>query len=205
MPKINDEGGVWRTVSGRRIFIKDGQELSDAMRESGKFDTERQSNISKKYKLTEEEKRALQSYISSESYKINDKLRRGMSLTENDKIFVTHLNNALDKLPNYKGNVIRDLYFLHESDYDYFIQMHERSKEIDYHQFVSCTTKSSYHDNPHVRLSIKSETGKNLTGYNGSESEVLYKLGAKFKVLSLNSSDDMIIIDLEEAGYERKE
>lgn len=32
-----DEGGVWRTVSGRRIFIKDGQSLTDAMRESGKF------------------------------------------------------------------------------------------------------------------------------------------------------------------------
>ena len=36
-----DEGGVWRTVSGRRIFIKDGQSLTDAMRESGKFKGER--------------------------------------------------------------------------------------------------------------------------------------------------------------------
>lgn len=32
-----DEGGVWRTISGRRVFIKDGQSLTDAMRESGKF------------------------------------------------------------------------------------------------------------------------------------------------------------------------
>lgn len=30
--------GVWRTVGGRRIFIKEGQSLSDAMRNSGKFD-----------------------------------------------------------------------------------------------------------------------------------------------------------------------
>lgn len=29
--------GVWRTIRGRRIFIKDGQSLSEAMRESGKF------------------------------------------------------------------------------------------------------------------------------------------------------------------------
>lgn len=29
--------GVWRTVGGRRIFIKDGQSLSEAMIESGKF------------------------------------------------------------------------------------------------------------------------------------------------------------------------
>lgn len=41
-----DEGGVWRTVSGRRIFIKDGQSLTDAMRESGKFKGEREENTS---------------------------------------------------------------------------------------------------------------------------------------------------------------
>ena len=33
--KEND--GVWRTVCGRRIFIRKGQSLTDAMRESGKF------------------------------------------------------------------------------------------------------------------------------------------------------------------------
>jgi hypothetical protein len=32
-----DEEGVWRTVGGRRVFIKTGQALNDAMRDSGKF------------------------------------------------------------------------------------------------------------------------------------------------------------------------
>lgn len=32
-----DEGGVWRTISGRRVFIKEGQSLTEAMTESGKF------------------------------------------------------------------------------------------------------------------------------------------------------------------------
>ena len=32
-----DENGVWRTVGGRKIFIRDGQNLADAMKESGKF------------------------------------------------------------------------------------------------------------------------------------------------------------------------
>lgn len=31
------EDGVWRTVAGRRIFIKNGQSLTDAMKSSGKF------------------------------------------------------------------------------------------------------------------------------------------------------------------------
>lgn len=32
------EKGVWRTIRGRRVFIKEGQSLQDAMKESGKFD-----------------------------------------------------------------------------------------------------------------------------------------------------------------------
>ena len=31
------EDGVWRTIGGRRVFIKTGQSLQEAMRESGKF------------------------------------------------------------------------------------------------------------------------------------------------------------------------
>ena len=33
----SDIGGVWRTVGGRRIFIKDGEDLETAMKNSGKF------------------------------------------------------------------------------------------------------------------------------------------------------------------------
>ena len=33
----DDIGGVWRTVGGRRIFIKDGEDLETAMKNSGKF------------------------------------------------------------------------------------------------------------------------------------------------------------------------
>ncbi|MCH1940020.1 hypothetical protein [Holdemania massiliensis] len=37
MKKYDEAEGVWRTVGGRRIFIKNGQSLSEAMIESGKF------------------------------------------------------------------------------------------------------------------------------------------------------------------------
>lgn len=32
-----NEKGVWRTIGGRRVFIKEGQDLASAMKESGKF------------------------------------------------------------------------------------------------------------------------------------------------------------------------
>ena len=41
-----NEKGVWRTIGGRRVFIKEGQDLASAMKESGKFKSA--SKISKK-------------------------------------------------------------------------------------------------------------------------------------------------------------
>lgn len=34
---MDDIGGVWRTVGGRRVFIRDGEDLETAMINSGKF------------------------------------------------------------------------------------------------------------------------------------------------------------------------
>ena len=31
------DDGVWRTIAGRRVFIKNGQSLTEAMKNSGKF------------------------------------------------------------------------------------------------------------------------------------------------------------------------
>ena len=40
----DDIGGVWRTVGGRRIFIKDGEDLETAMKNSGKFCKKKSTN-----------------------------------------------------------------------------------------------------------------------------------------------------------------
>lgn len=37
MAKDDEKDGVWRTVGGRRIFIRNGESLTDAMKNSGKF------------------------------------------------------------------------------------------------------------------------------------------------------------------------
>ncbi len=42
---MSESNGVWRTVGGRRIFIKDGQSLTSAMKESGKFKSEKVEQI----------------------------------------------------------------------------------------------------------------------------------------------------------------
>ena len=35
--EFNGKKGVWRTISGRKVFIAEGESLRDAMRTSGKF------------------------------------------------------------------------------------------------------------------------------------------------------------------------
>ena len=46
----DDSDGVWRTIGGRRVFIRNGQSLSDAMIESGKF-----KNLRSDYKKAKED------------------------------------------------------------------------------------------------------------------------------------------------------
>lgn len=43
--KKEELDGVWRTIGGRRVFIRNGQSLSDAMKESGKFKTTESGNV----------------------------------------------------------------------------------------------------------------------------------------------------------------
>lgn len=42
--KYDEQDGVWRTIGGRKVFIRTGQSLSDAMKESGKFKTKKDTN-----------------------------------------------------------------------------------------------------------------------------------------------------------------
>lgn len=60
MANSNDLGGVWRTIGGRRVFIKDGQDLVSAMKESGKFENNtnnirNENHVRKPEDITKEE------------------------------------------------------------------------------------------------------------------------------------------------------
>ena len=49
---MDDIGGRWVTIGGRRVFIKDGQDLETAMKNSGKFKIKNKDidkTINKKY------------------------------------------------------------------------------------------------------------------------------------------------------------
>lgn len=41
---MSDIGGVWRTVGGRRIFIKDGEDLQTAMKKVESLERKKKRN-----------------------------------------------------------------------------------------------------------------------------------------------------------------
>ena len=64
---------------------------------------------SSKIGLSNEEQYAVNQYISSESYKINETLRNNIKLTDEQKKKRNNLDSALNKCNNYNGNIVRVL------------------------------------------------------------------------------------------------
>ncbi|HFL3695687.1 TPA: minor capsid protein [Clostridioides difficile] len=136
--------------------------------------------INKNIKLSDNEQLAINKYVSSDSYKINEKLRRGLSLTSEDKNFISNLDSALDKMPNYKGNVNRSLYFFNEKEKIDFLNKHQIGKEIVYNEYISTSSRGEYNPNGQVELNIISTNGKDIRKYNPQEAEILFKRNSKF-------------------------
>lgn len=111
---MNDIGGVWRTVGGRRIFIKDGQDLASAMQESGKFNNNFKNDIKEKEKEINE----IQDRIN--------KIKTKVFLNDEDEKQFNELNNKkaqlqkerLDLLAKNDKNIIQDK-DLRDFIYDY--------------------------------------------------------------------------------------
>lgn len=133
--------------------------------------------------LTENEKRAIISYKSSESYKINEKLYNYSKLTNHDKELIRNLDSALNKMLNYEGNLVRDLYFTDNKTLNEFIRSHEVGSIKKYRSYISTTKSDSYNDMANVRIYINnSKMGKDISSIGLDEEEVLYKRNSEFVV-----------------------
>lgn len=84
---MSDIGGVWRTVGGRRIFIKDGKDLATAMIESGKFNVEKGLSANQKSTVENHKKPLkLETIDISNSNIIIKTLEKYENIIKNDKI-----------------------------------------------------------------------------------------------------------------------
>lgn len=151
--------------------------------------------------LSYAESRALVNYVSSDSYTINYKLRSGDELTNAEKQFCIDLDNALKKMPKYKGNLSRSLYFYSDEDIDSFVKKFTEDEIISFNEYIS-TTKGNklYNPDGQVHLYIQdSQNGCDLRSFNSNELEVLYERDSKFIVISKMQKDNIWYILLQEA------
>lgn len=147
--------------------------------------------------LTDEEQHAINQYISSESYVINETLRDGLDLTEYQKEMIKNLDKALDKFPIYKGNVSRSV-MLDEESLKKFIEMHQEGQLIKYKAYTSTTLGTRYNNESNIELYIKSKSGRDIRQFNREEQEILIKRDSIFKVEKVKKIDKMYYIVMEE-------
>ena len=151
----------------------------------------------KPIKITKDDLQIVNTYVSSESYKINDLLRRSSKLPEEYQIMKINLNKTLSKVPKYKGNVVR---VLEIDDVDNFLKDYEIDKPIKFKEFLSFSDKEGYNNNANVKLYVKSRTGRDIRKYNKEESEILYKTDSKFITRAIRRKDNNVVIYLEDVN-----
>ena len=155
----------------------------------------------KKKNLLKNEKGALNEYISSGGYKINEKLRKKMKLGADDKEFISNLDSARSKMPTYSGNLLRTLYIPSSKERERFLKKYEAGKNVTYDEYISTSKKKEYNDNANIMIYIQnSKKGADISKFNPLEEEVLYNRGATFKVKHITNIDDVIYILMEEAN-----
>ena len=152
---------------------------------------------SSKIDLSSEEQYAINQYISSESYKLNEKLREQLELTEQQKILINNLDKALDKFPKYEGNVTRSI-ILDKDTLKDFLKNHKEGNNVIYKSYTSTTVGNRYNDDSNIELHIKSKSGRDIRKFNKEEQEILFKRNTKFQVISLKIINNIYHIFMEE-------
>lgn len=151
-----------------------------------------------KIEITDDEQYAINQYISSESYKINELLRNNLELSKEQKKVIDSLDKILDKLPNYEGNIVRVLEIKDNKLLQKFLNNNQIGKIKKWKEYLSFSSKENYNENANIRIYVKSKKAKDVRRYNESESEVLYKRNSKFITKDIEMLNNIYYILWEE-------
>lgn len=137
-----------------------------------------------KNKLTDKEIWAGNQYTGFSAYDLNDRLRRGLPLTDTQKDIVKNLDSALKKLPPYKGKVNRS--FTKAANYDKLQELANKIITDGYYEdpaYVS-SSKGIYDKEDVFRIRILSNnSGRDISAIRSDEGEVLFPRNTRFKVV----------------------
>ncbi|WP_154666656.1 ADP-ribosyltransferase [Intestinimonas massiliensis (ex Afouda et al. 2020)] len=150
--------------------------------------------------MNEDETAALLQYKSSDSYKVNAKLRDGQRLTEAEQKMVDDLDRALEKLPKVKGTVYRTLNFdavsNPEEEFNAFVSAHAEGDIVRYGAYTSTSTEADGYPLADgakygVVMEISSDSARDLAGFgNNFESEALFQRGTIFDIVRVTTDEN---------------
>ena len=160
--KFDKDEGVWRTIGGRRIFIRTGKSISQAMKESGKFKKAEKTNTEeekqKKLNETMEKRASIINKLDEETKDLNeyDKYNLAVSKLEtNDYSSPTEKQYWAGEISRYKNKAPgqQTMDTIKENNVKTF---GDEIKENNYRNKITDVAKNSKEDN--VTLDV--ETGK---------------------------------------------
>lgn len=145
---------------------------------------------SSKIKLSIEEQYAINKYITSEAYKINEILRSNTKIDSIQENIIKNLDKALNKCNNYNGNIVRVLDIKDSEKLKEFIEMNKINKSIMFNEYLSFSSKSNYNTDANVVIYTVSNKAKDLRKFNSDEAEILYPRNSKFIVENVKKIQD---------------
>lgn len=147
-----------------------------------------------------QEEAAIMRYIGGEAYQLNEKLRHGISLTADEKIWVSSLDSALKKMPIYSGTAQRSLTFYSEEQLQAFLAEYPVGRKIQYPAYTSMSVVDAvYNPDGQVQIFVlQSFQGRDIRAYNPDEQEILYPRNSRFKVKAVKFINGQYYIYLEE-------
>ena len=153
-----------------------------------------------RYNLSYDESKALIDYISSESYIVNDKLRKGLDLTTEELELCKNLDSALGKMPKYNGNLSRSVFFYSDDELEKYIKNFQIGNTITFDEYTSTTRgKELYNPEGQVQMYIhNAKKGCDISYINYKEQEVIYERNTSFYVVDKVQRENKWYILLEE-------
>lgn len=167
---------------GRKSYVSMRERAENARRED--MDKAAKSGI---IKLSDDEQWALNKYLSSSSYKINDKLRKGVPLSKEEQNFIRNLDIALNKMPEYQGTVYRSVSDFGIEDVGVFIKSHVIGEPYVFDSYLSAS-EIVYDESFPIQYVIQSKHGKDIRIYNQQEHEILFKRSSRFLITKVKEN-----------------
>ncbi len=131
--------------------------------------------------ISEEDLRAINLYKSSYSYILNEALRNREILSDEDRVNMRAIDQAISKLPKYEGIVYRSLDSSKVMDLDNFWQRYQPGNFCREEAYTSTSTEI-YDEGMDIQMIIYSHHGYDMRKYNVPEQEIIFKRETLFWV-----------------------